>query len=97
MGGPLGARRGYAAPAERPAQSACTARFRAPDVPPRLKEQSRFMDLTGLLAAPFPVVLEDERDLVAFVETIDARLLERAGMDKYVFRPVVRRNEAETL
>jgi len=55
------------------------------------------MDLTGLLAAPFPVVLEDERDLVAFVETIDARLLERAGMDKYVFRPVVRRNEAETL
>ena len=42
------------------------------------------MKLSCLLAATFPVVFQDEADLVALIEGVDSGGLKRGRMDEYV-------------
>ncbi len=55
------------------------------------------LHLAGLLAAALAVVLEDERDLVALVDAVDACALERRDVKENVLRAVFRLNEAKAL
>jgi|KBSSwiStaDraftv2_1062776.scaffolds.fasta_scaffold2273015_1 hypothetical protein len=57
--------------------------------------RSGFLDLPGLLAATLSVVLEDECDLVAFVQRLDPRQLECGCMDEHIFRSVLGCDEAK--
>ena len=59
------------------------------------EEASSLLDLTRLLAAAAAIVLDDERDLITLVEAVDARALQRTGVNEHVLRSVLRLDEAE--
>jgi hypothetical protein len=59
--------------------------------------RSALLNLPRLLPATFPVVLKDEADFVALVEGLNAGLLEGGGVNKNVFRAILRCDEAKAL
>jgi hypothetical protein len=61
------------------------------------KERSGHFDLRGLFAAAFPVVLENERHLVTFIERTYACAFERSRVHKDILGTVSGCDEPEAL
>jgi hypothetical protein len=63
----------------------------------RFYRPSGHFELPSLFAAAFPIVLENERHLVTFVERTKARAFERSRVHKDILRTVSGRDEPEAL